>query len=492
MFPQKPREDPLLLDAARAQVSASLPTQGDRLASERLLLQVAAGAASDRLFVSYPRIELTESRARVPSFYALDVMRAVTGRIPDHERLEERARIAGNATLAWPAPPDPGLAIDDQEHDLAVLRTLLDEKDSAAVRGHAHYLLGLNDCLRRSVIARWARGQTRWSASDGLIQATKGTQAALDASRLTARSYSLSALQKFSACPYQFVLSAFYRLQPLDQPEPLQRMDPLTRGSIFHDIQARFFRALQARKLLPVVEANVDHARDLLDDTIDEVAAREHDQLAPAVERVWADEIASIRRDLHAWLPYLAHDGAEWEPSRFEFAFGRVPGVRDASSMHDDVVLDGGFRLRGAIDLIEMHRQTKVLRVTDHKTGRAPDKIDKVIVGGGTILQPVLYAMAVEKALDAPVSHGRLFYCTGAGSFTEHPIPLNSITRAAADEVLRVIDGAIQRGFLAPAPAEHACDRCDFVPVCGRDVPRRVMRKPQDGLADLHELRSRP
>jgi hypothetical protein len=58
----------------------ALPTQGDRLVSERLLLQVATGAASERLYVSYPRIELTESRARVPSFYALDMMRAVTVR----------------------------------------------------------------------------------------------------------------------------------------------------------------------------------------------------------------------------------------------------------------------------------------------------------------------------------------------------------------------------------------------------------------------------
>ena len=88
MFPQKPREDPLLLDALRTAAAPSLRTQPHRLAAERLLLQLAAGAASERLYVSYPRIELTESRARVPSFYALDVMRAATGRIPDYEWLE--------------------------------------------------------------------------------------------------------------------------------------------------------------------------------------------------------------------------------------------------------------------------------------------------------------------------------------------------------------------------------------------------------------------
>lgn len=492
MFPQKPREDPLLLDALRVAADAALATQPQRLAAERLLLQMAAGAATERLYVSYPRIELSESRARVPSFYALDVIRAAMGRVPDYEWLEAHARAAGNATLAWPAPPDPADAIDDQEHDLAVLRQLLDEKNREAVKGHAHYLLKLNECLRRSVIDRWARGEARWSVSDGLTRVSSDTRDALAAQRLTARSYSLSALQRFSACPYQFVLAAIYRLQPLEQPEPLQRMDPLTRGSLFHEIQARFFRALKERHALPVTTVNMDEARTVLDQAADAVATRAYDELAPAVERVWNDEMASIRRDLHGWLQYLVRDGGEWRPEHFELGFGSVPGERDASSVRDEVTLTGGFRLRGAVDLIEEHRATKVLRVTDHKTGRKPDRIEKVIIGGGGVLQPVLYAMAIEAALGRPVSHGRLFYCTAAGSYYEHPIPLNDTTRAAGLEVLQVIDRAVESGFLAATPTEEACTRCDFRPVCGPDVFRRVSRKPQDRIDDLLALRSRP
>ncbi|MBI2189045.1 MAG: PD-(D/E)XK nuclease family protein [Acidobacteria bacterium] len=492
MFPQKPLEDPLLLDELRTSADASLRTQPHRLAGERLLLHLAVGAASERLYVSYPRIELAEGRARVPSFYALDVVRAATGRIPDYEWLEERARDAGNATLAWPAPPRPDEAIDDLEHDLAVLRRLLDERDRNLVKGHAHYLLKLNECLRRSVIDRWARGEARWSVSDGLIRVADDTRAMLASQRLTARPYSLSALQRFSACPYQFLLAAVYRLQPLEQPEPLQRMDPLTRGSLFHGMQAEFLRMLDAQGRLPVTEATLDGVRAVLDQVVDTVAARAYDELAPAVDRVWEDEIASIRRDLHGWLPYLARDGGEWHPRHFEFAFGEVPGERDVHSIRDEVTIEGGFRLRGAVDLIEEHRAMGTLRVTDHKTGRRPEKLDTVIVGGGAVLQPVLYGMAVEAALGRPVSIGRLFYCTAAGSYTDHPIPVNDRTRAAGLEVLQVIDRAIETGFVAAAPTEEACGRCDFRPVCGADVFRRVSRKPQDRLADLAALRSRP
>jgi RecB family exonuclease len=490
LFPQKPREDPLLLDDLRKTIGA--PGAIDRqVASERLLLQLAVGAAEEQLHVSYPRIELSESRARVPSFYALDLVRAATGVLPDHETLEEAARDAGRATLAWPAPSEPGEAIDDQEHDLAVLRQLLDQ-DPAKVRGHAHYLLGLNEHLRRSVVARWAHGQSRWSPHDGLIRVTARTSAALAAQRLTARAYSLSALQRFSACPYQFTLSAIFRLQPLEHPEPLQRMDPLTRGSIFHEMQARFFREMQSRNALPVTRSTLADASQRLDAAVDAIAETAHEQLAPAVERVWMDEIAAIRRDLQTWLQQLAIDGDEWLPKYFELAFGQVPGERDEQSLRTDVTLEGGFKLRGAIDLVEEHRQTGLLRVTDHKTGRKPDRIEKTIVGGGAVLQPVLYPMAVEAGLSRGVSHGRLFYCTANGGFHEHPIPLNERTRTAALDVLRVIDRAVADGFLAAAPAEDACGRCEFRPVCGAGIARRLDWKPADRLADLLELRKQP
>jgi hypothetical protein len=160
VVPQRPREDPLLLDDRRRDIDADLLRQDDRSGAERLLLKIAIGAASHRLYLSYPRMDVAETRARVPSFYALDVMRAITGRVPDHRVLAADAAEEAGANLAWPAPSDPDRAIDDLEHDLAVLKPLLDSRDPASVKGRAHYLLGLNEPLRRSVIHRWSRGRS--------------------------------------------------------------------------------------------------------------------------------------------------------------------------------------------------------------------------------------------------------------------------------------------------------------------------------------------
>jgi RecB family exonuclease len=489
LFPQKPREDPMLLDEEmRKPLAAGLVVQEDRAKAERLLLRLAVGAATERLWISYPRLDVSGARPRVPSFYILDVMRAATGRIPDHEILQHDAAAAGGVKLDWPAPANPASAIDEVEHDLATLRELIDTPDRAAVRGHAHYLLRLNDALRRSVTTRWARARSRWLPQDGLVRTTPAIGAMLESQRLGARPYSVSALQKFTTCPYQFVLSAIYRLEPNKEPVPLQRLDPLMRGALFHEVQAEFFRALKADGRLPLRTADVPRALRTMDRVLAAVAAKHKEELAPAIERVWTDEVIAIGRDLRVWLRKLP-DAAEWSPEYFEFSFGLSDEGRDPHSVREPVRIAERYWLRGSVDVIEKGRTG--LRITDHKTGRNRTN-PRTIVGGGATLQPVIYALAVEKILGGPVSGGRLFYCTAAGGFTEHFIPLTDVTRRAGVEALEIIDRAVELGFLPPAPAERACTWCDFRSVCGPEEAQHVARKAADPLRDLAALREMP
>jgi len=482
----------MLLDKEmREPLDAGLVLQEDRGRTERLLLRLSVGAATDRLWLSYPRLEIAESRPRVPSFYALDVMRAVTGRIPTHEALQESAATIGGAGLAWPAPAMPADAIDDLEHDLSVLKLLLQIEPRETVRGHAHYLLRLNDALKRSVTTRWARARSQWTPYDGITRVTGMTKPFLEAKRLGVQPYSLSSLQRFAACPYQFLLGSILRLAPFEEREALEKLDPLTRGSIFHEMQAELFRELQRRGRLPLTAEDVGDALDALDGVVARVAAKQKDELAPAIDRVWESEIADIARDLRVWLRRLPESG-DWEPEYFEFAFGlKDLDGRDPRSRSVDAVVDARFRLRGSVDLIEKKRGSRFLRITDHKTGKNRTTW-KTVIGGGAILQPVLYGLAVENVLGATVQSGRLFYCTSAGGFVDHEIPLNEINRRLGIEALEIIDRAIELGFLPVAPQEHACRWCDFRPVCGPDEPRRLRHKSTDKLGDVAALRERP
>ena len=121
--------------SARTRPTPRLATQTARAADERLQLTLAVGAAAERLYVSFPRIELNESRPRVPSFYVLDILRAIEGRIPAAREIGDRALQAGGSTLAWPAPRDPAIAIDDFEHDLSTLGALLASRSAGEREG---------------------------------------------------------------------------------------------------------------------------------------------------------------------------------------------------------------------------------------------------------------------------------------------------------------------------------------------------------------------
>src|SRR6202044_245339 len=121
-------------------------TQDERVARERMLLRSAAAAAFKTLVVSYPRMDVAQSRARVPSFYALEVVRAAEGRLPSLREFEKRAARAASSRLDWPAPVNPIDAIDDAEYDLASLQTALKLRGAPA-QGSARYLTQTNESL---------------------------------------------------------------------------------------------------------------------------------------------------------------------------------------------------------------------------------------------------------------------------------------------------------------------------------------------------------
>src|SRR5262249_10829468 len=136
------------------------------------------------------------------------------------------------------------------------------------------------------------------------------------------------------------------------------------------------------------------------------------------------DGIAAIRADLREWLRRMAQDGRGWCPERFELSFGLTDREQaDPASSADAIAIAGGLKLRGSIDLVEPHRAGAV-RVTDHKTGKVRAN-HGVVVGGGKVLQPVLYALAAEKLLNHRVEAGRLYYCTSAGGYGERVVEID-------------------------------------------------------------------
>lgn len=492
LFPRKIVEDPILLDVSRKIVANdALEIQAARVESERLELRLAVGAARARVHLSYPRIDVELARPRVPSFYALEALRAAEGELPGFEELAGRAEAAAAARLGWPAPARREDAIDEAEYDLTVLAPLMGS-DAEAAAGSARYLLSTNACLARALRARAQRWRPKWTGADGLVKAGAGGLAALSRHQIRARSYSPTALQNFAICPYRFFLQAVHRLEPRQEPAAIETIDPLTRGALVHEVQFELFTRLEQEGLLPLRSNNVERAQVVLDQVLDSVVERYKDELAPAIPRVWDDGVSSIRADLRQWLRLQAKTDDGWVPHRFELSFGlsghqRRRAHADPGSVADAVPIAGGLLLRGSIDLVE-RRAGGTLRVTDHKTGKVRVE-EGLVVGGGECLQPLFYALACEQVLGAPVEAGRLYFCTADGGYSERVVPLNDESREAGAQVVAIIDRWLQAGFLPAAPRKEGCKYCDYRSVCGPNEELRVGCKPQAELHDLKILR---
>ena len=493
LFPSRAHEDPILLDVYRtklvAQASACVPAllhlQDDRVADERRRLHIACATDRTRLVFSYPRMDAVESRPRVPSFCALEIVRAAHGRLPELRAFEEHARGGAPSRLDWPAPAEALEAIDDAEFDLAAL-------GRTDAKGAGNYLIPANRFLAESLRRYARRNRTAWFPADGIVEPDAATRAVLATQRLAARSYSPSALQHYATCPYRFLLHAIHRLRPREEKVALEQMDPLTRGALFHQAQFRLFGELQSAELLPMRPQNAARILEIADGVLDRVAAENEEKLAPAIPRVWRSEIEDLRIDLHGWIQQVAASDDGWVPAHFEFSFGIQPDeLRDPHSTEAEAVLDNGVRLRGAIDLIEKHPVRGTLRITDHKTGKPPQELPKY-VGGGALLQPLAYAMAAETLLGASAEVSRLSYCTERGGYQEIRFDITPRHRAFFTHAMSLIDGEIDRGFLPAAPQSGACAMCDYLPVCGPNEERRTARKRREPLEALQDLRNIP
>lgn len=424
LFPRPPSEDPLL--------------PGEPRGDDRELLRIAAACASERFSISFSRVDLLTGRERVPSFFAFEAWRASGAPELEVREFEARARVATATRIGWPAPRDPQEAIDDAEFDLATLEP--------RTEGAGLYLKQLPGRAVNSLRARWARWDPkRWRPADGLVVDEIGSDL-MKPYGLKRRAWSPSILEQYARCPYRFALRGIYGLSEAERPGTLERMDPSTRGMIYHEAQAELLQGS-------------------LDPVLDAVAARYAEKLAPAIPEIWRREVEAIRADLRGWLQQV--DPA-WSPVDREKEF--------------DLALEDGYLLKGRIDLVERHSGGTV-RVVDYKTGKPRDPKPEM-VGNGESLQPLLYAMA------AGASMGRLWYATIARNYETIDVPLNEWTRRLALKVLSRIDGAIADGFLPAAPRKDGCKGCEYRIVCGPYEEERMKTKPQADIAQLKELRT--
>ena len=303
LFPQRPREDPLLLDALRGRLSRRSADAGSTATEhERLLLRLAVGAAPQRVYLSYPRVDVVRARPRVTSFYGLDVG-ARHARRPSPTSRRSSATPTPRCRPASPGRrrPSPARAIDDAEHDLSMLGGAAARRARALEpKGGAHYLLELNPHLGAlAAHALRALGAHAWSELDGMIRSHRGHRAAAGA-RSGSRRAPTRRRRCSSSPPARTVLPRRHpRLEPRDEAAPLEQP---------RSADARPARSTASRPrrcapcasggALPLGRRGTAPPRSACSPHARRASRRSSDELAPPIARVWQDEIAALRGDL--------------------------------------------------------------------------------------------------------------------------------------------------------------------------------------------------
>lgn len=331
------------------------------------------------------------------------------------------------------------------------------------------------------------RALPRWSDADGYVCTPGGADDALKGKGVEDAAYSPTAMQFFASCPYRFYLYAVRRYRP-SEPKLPYAVDALTRGSLLHDIYFRAGVAMRAAGLFPVKDVALPEALPIVEEVVADCIARAR-ALSPHVHAlVWDDAMAEIRMDAAEWLRSLV--GREEVPAYFELAFGLDASgeARDAASVDEAVRLDCGLLVRGSVDLVE-RLASGALRATDYKTGKVAAEAGD-IVQGGELLQPVLYALVLEKVLrHEKVWGGRLWYGTFRGEYKYVDVPLDRAARDAANTLGVALAQAMQRGAFPKAPVEGACTYCEYRSFCDEAVRPRAALKPHATLPELAALR---
>ena len=472
-FPAPSMPDPILLDEERTRLHAALATTGDRITESLYTGASRLAALGGQVTLSYPNRDLRDDRLLFPSSVILQAYRLT--RMDRSLTYEDLAAELGEPATRLPATQ--AKALDDSGWWLRGAR-----QARTAARPAAQAAFSL---LSSGEAAEEARDGNSFTAWDGLVPSAAGD---LDPRR-NDRPISATAIEQLAKCPFQYFLTRGLRLKPSTRIErdPGAWLDPLTRGSLLHELFAAFLRDCRDRGVMPNLAR--DRARIHQIGERDIAALRE--QLPPPNEAVFQHEREALLTDLDRFLAFTA-GLQDREVVGIEVAFGRgVTEDQDPLAQEEPIVLDLGqdlrFSLHGRIDRIDRisaHRY----EVVDYKTGRpwARDRRIAHLAHGGQV-QHALYALAAETLLRKSDRSARVV--DAAYWFPTERGECDVVSRKPEEwqrlpGLLRDLLSLLRDGVFPHTTTARECDWCDVASACGPKPWDRKTMKHNDPRLD--------
>jgi len=429
-FPPLGREDPLVPDRARLLTDGALPVHAVRRAEERRDYLAAMAAAPVRS-LSYPRADPRAQRKRQPARWLLESAGDLAG---ETVGAEELTRFGTAAWLHVVSSFEAGVCTAGEagsltERDVRSLRAWQEARRPL----ERHPLVATTPSLSAGVSAVRERRSGSLTRFDGYVGRVPDLLPAAD------DVVSPTSLEQWATCPFRYLLARVLRVREVERPEATDRIGPLERGSLVHDVLAEFLDTVEPRTS---PDQGWDDAEQALLLAIAERRCNEAEgEGLTGRPLLWKLDRRRILREIVAFLDtdeaIRAELGVMPRPGGRElrFGFGGDSGEPAAVTTADGRTV----RFHGYIDRVDEGPGGSPVVVFDYKTGRVDDPGDGL--ARGNRLQLPVYALAVAGD-DAAEVQAYYWSIRGAGTDALAGFELDDVTRDEfVDRVSTIADG---------------------------------------------------
>ncbi|MEK6777668.1 MAG: PD-(D/E)XK nuclease family protein [bacterium] len=465
VFPRAHPPDPLFREKDRIILNKTLgPDRWITLASHRreeeeVLFLLCAASAARTLYLTYPRTD-AEGRELLSSRFMDRVWSLF------EEGAIEKKEVSINDPL-----PDPEDIFRDKE---LLEYTFLNLSRPASVNPEAPSLFNLLARTRPHKLWPLLHGlrvtEDR-NSGDGPYSGLLGAAAAA-LLREQEAPFSVTALERYGACPFTYFCERELKVQPVEEVE--DEVEARDLGSLYHRILQRFYAAHLRETGTGINADNLEQARKNMHRTAEEELNRAEARGIPGHRKIWEVRKEEVHRTLDRFIDQEVEEHRETGdvPSHFEACFGMKPfQLNDPISSTEPLTMDsetGKIRILGKVDRIDLSTSgdKPFFSIVDYKSGKSAPGAAQIMKGESLQL-PVYAAWAGTIFSNQRELKNGSFYLLRSGekkTQIQNDENFKELMEASMRYIREYVEAIRQGKF--PVTQKKCPDYCELSPVC--------------------------
>ena len=239
------------------------------------------------------------------------------------------------------------------------------------------------------------------SEKDNLTNLTISDTSRKKLRRFQNNTYSVTDLETYANCPYQYFISKVLNYIPEVEEEEAE-LTALEKGTLIHNVVAKFYTNRRENGDPPISQCSDEdfskailQINEIIDNMQSEIRNDEYESL-PENNLFWEIDIDKTKVALHKWLAAERDYDLPLLPSYFEVGIGTKPGRIDQSLYHSKPIKIGNVKMTGKIDRIDIGSNS--FNIIDYKSGSTIPSMQNI--QEGRALQVPIYLQLVKKILE--------------------------------------------------------------------------------------------